>query len=85
VIRLAGLVLVLATMAGSQPVLATAAVTLTLAVLLTALLATGVSAPPAAALVYAETLRRHARRTAFLPQCDPDGPGRPRPRAPSPA
>jgi hypothetical protein len=84
VIRLAGLVLVLTTAAG-QPGLASAAIILTLAVLLTALLAAGVPTPPAAALAYGETLRRHARRTAFLPQCDPDAPGRPRPRAPAPA
>lgn len=28
------------------------------------------------------TLRDHTHRTVFIPQCDPDAAGRPRPRAP---
>ncbi|MFF9088011.1 DUF6412 domain-containing protein [Streptomyces sp. NPDC014991] len=32
-----------------------------------------------------EAIRDRARRTAFLPQRDPDAPGRRRPRAPGPA
>ena len=82
-IRLTGLVLVLSIVAGDQPSLATV-LAMTLAVLLVALVASGYTSAPTA-LAYAETLRQRSRRIAFLPQCDPDAPGRPRPRAPSPA
>ncbi|WP_282695548.1 DUF6412 domain-containing protein [Streptomyces sp. CC208A] len=40
---------------------------------------TAPSAPPA---LIRTALRDRARRTAFLPQCDPDAAGRRRPRAP---
>jgi hypothetical protein len=42
-----------------------------------------VSRLTARAAVRALTLRRRARRTAYLPARDPAAPGRPRPRAPS--
>lgn len=55
-----------------------------LAAVTTACLVRALARPRAAApqLALARTLRARAARTAFLPQRDPDGPGRTRPRAP---
>jgi hypothetical protein len=81
-LRVAGLLLAFAVLAGAQPTMATA-VTAALAVLVVAVLASTVTAEPAAVLLSSETLRRRARLTAFLPRLSPTAPGRPRPRAPS--
>jgi len=83
-LRLAGLLLAVAVLLGAQPGVATA-VTATLAVLIVAVLASTVVAAPAAVVIRPQTLRHRARRTALLRQVCPDAPGRPRPRAPSPA
>ncbi len=81
--RLASLLLALTVLVSSEPTVA-AAVTATLVVLVAAVMV-GAASVPGAVPVAASTLRRQARRTAFLPQLHPDAPGRPRPRAPSPA
>lgn len=82
-LRLVGLLLVVAMLAGTQTSV-TAAVAVTLAALLAGLLVAG-GGTHAPSLVRSETLRRHSLRTAFLPQRDPDAAGRPRPRAPTAA
>lgn len=83
IVHIAGLVLTIVALAGGQPSIA-AAVTATLLVLVVAA-QVGAATVPATTPVAARTLRHRARRTAFLPQLNPDAPGRPRPRAPSPA
>ncbi|MEU6666269.1 DUF6412 domain-containing protein [Streptomyces sp. NPDC046727] len=59
---------------------ATAAATLAACALLTAR-----SVPAVPPTRVRTAIRDRARRTAFLPQRDPDAPGRRRPRAPGPA
>ncbi|HEX6235402.1 MAG TPA: DUF6412 domain-containing protein [Jiangellaceae bacterium] len=52
------------------------------AVLLPALVG-AVHAVPVRVSLIASAVRQRAERTVFLPLCDPDAQGRPRPRAPS--
>ncbi|GAA1916959.1 hypothetical protein GCM10009716_27620 [Streptomyces sodiiphilus] len=66
---------------GLAPAVAAATATLAGALLLCALFSARCAAPLPAARVRT-ALRDRRRRTAFLPQRDPDAAGRPRPRAP---
>lgn len=52
-------------------------------VMLTLVLALRSVPLPAGSTLAPGAVRRRAERTAFLPLCDPDAAGRPRPRAPS--
>ncbi|MFJ9627603.1 DUF6412 domain-containing protein [Streptomyces sp. NPDC101175] len=74
--------LVLADTAGLPAVVALAATGTALAV---CALLTARSAPAVAPTRVRTVIRDRARRTAFLPQRDPDASGRPRPRAPGTA
>ncbi|MFJ9895162.1 DUF6412 domain-containing protein [Streptomyces sp. NPDC091280] len=74
--------LVLADTAGLPAVVALAATGTALAV---CALLTARSAPAVAPTRVRTAIRDRARRTAFLPQRDPDASGRPRPRAPGTA
>ena len=67
--------------AGLGPALAVAAAATVLVATCALLAAVGHVAPGPHARVRT-ALRDRRRRTAFLPQCDPDADGRPRPRAP---
>ncbi|MEO3839951.1 DUF6412 domain-containing protein [Streptomyces sp. B22F1] len=64
-------------LAGAAASAASAALTL-----LAGLALCAAAAAPASAAGIRTALRERARRTAFLPQRDPDAAGRPRPRAP---
>jgi hypothetical protein len=66
---------------GSPAGLATLAATTAAAMLLT--LVVPERAAPFAGPLVASAVRQRGERTAFLPLCDPDAAGRPRPRAPS--
>jgi hypothetical protein len=81
--HVAGLLLLAGALIGLQPGLATT-VTLTLGALLVTLLVSR-TAPTSVAVLLPAGRRRPGRtaRTPFLRQSDPDGAGRPRPRAPA--
>ncbi|AUG77411.1 hypothetical protein CFP65_2586 [Kitasatospora sp. MMS16-BH015] len=71
--------------AGLTMVAAAAALVLVAGVAAATLATARVLGARAPAFVRSGTLRRHAFRTAFLPQRDPDARGRRRPRAPGAA
>lgn len=79
---LALVLLVLAGPLGAEPGLLPAAVAVSATALAVCLLSTALGVPLVAPTAVRTTIRERARRTAFLPQRDPDASGRPRPRAP---
>ncbi|MFE0631025.1 DUF6412 domain-containing protein [Streptomyces sp. NPDC058864] len=72
----------LLTHTGLTATVAAAATTAALALLLGSALRLAATAPPVPRGRVRTALRDRERRTAFLPQRDPDASGRPRPRAP---
>jgi hypothetical protein len=59
------------------------AIAVTAAAVLLLALVGAVHAVPVRGSLIASAVRQRAERTVFLPLCDPDAEGRPRPRAPS--
>jgi len=59
------------------------AIAVTAAAVLLLALAGAVHAVPVRGSLIVSAVRQRAERTVFLPLCDPDAEGRPRPRAPS--
>ncbi|MDX3215205.1 DUF6412 domain-containing protein [Streptomyces sp. ME02-6991-2B] len=72
----------LLTHTGITATVAAAATTAAVALLLGSALRLAATAPPVPRGHVRTALRDRERRTAFLPQRDPDASGRPRPRAP---
>lgn len=59
------------------------AIAVTAAAVLLLALVVAVQAVPVRGSLVASAVRQRAERTVFLPLCNPDAEGRPRPRAPS--